>query len=130
MDSLAVRPRSRLREGDRRHRQYHAYTRAIADRTVLVRRFTAWLEPHREHRYPAAGLGSLGLRASIRAGELCHGGWIHRGIRCEVPVPVLASRDGHRPDRSVVAAIPDYATRTRLPLNTHSSRVGRSSSVN
>ena len=78
----------------------------------------------------ARGARCVGTGAAAGARRRRDGRWLHRRIRGEVPIPVLASRDGHWPDRPVVAAVPDDPTRPRLPLNTHSSRVGSSSSVN
>ena len=89
-----VRPRPRIREGYRRHRQHDPHARTIGDRAVLVRGFAARMEPDREHGRPTARPGSLVGGARVRAGQLRDGGRVHRGFRGQVSVPLLATGDG------------------------------------
>ena len=78
-------------KGDRRHRQHDPDARAIRNRTVLVRGFTPRMEPDREHGHSTAKTGSLVSGSSVRAAQLRYGGWVHRGIRGQVSIPLLAT---------------------------------------
>ena len=64
------------------------------DRPVLVRGFALGMEPDCEHGDPTASLESLVGRACLRARQLRHGGWIHRGLRGQISVSLLATRNG------------------------------------
>ena len=95
----------------------------------------ARLEPHCEHGDPAAKTGQLVGGAGVRTGELRDGGRLHRRLRGQVPVPLLAAgngdpRGGDRwqsldrggPD---VAAVPHHAASAGLSVHAHGRSAGR-----
>ena len=129
-----LRPRRRRCRRHRPGRQPPADARAVRDRTVLVRGFSPRLESNRQPRRRAARPRSLVGSAHARARQLRDGRRIHRRVRREVPLPLLAARDRHsrggerrqRHDRrgSRVAAVPRDPSGARLPVDAHGARLG------
>ena len=97
-DKPSVRRRTSRRcsvwEATTSSRRVHRTDDQTRDRAVLGRELTAAVEPDRQDRLDRRGARPLGERQTVRLAEHRLDGWLHRHVRDEVPLPLLAT--GHR----------------------------------
>ena len=113
-------------KGDRKQER-HADRRTERDRPLLVRKFALRLEPDCTRSIGGTAIRRVGERPAVSAGESRDGRRLHRRLRKQILLQLLAAGHCHsRAWRQRMAKLPADPAGTGLPLDPYGRRRCRS----